>query len=104
MRNKKIGFIFQKYNLLPRISAVENVELPLRYSDDSSNIKNVLKKRLVSVGLADACCTNGVSFLRTATKGGYRAGIGLTSRQLFWQTSQTRQPGLEAGKKLWICF
>jgi len=51
-RNKRIGFIFQTFHLLPRTSALENVELPLLYSDRSS-IRGLGRKALESVGLAD---------------------------------------------------
>jgi len=51
VRSKKIGFVFQSYNLLPRMSALENVKLGLRYAGihDSS----LAKEALARVGLAD---------------------------------------------------
>jgi len=52
LRNKKIGFVFQSYNLLARTSALENVELPLIYSD-KINITMLAKDALIAVGLAD---------------------------------------------------
>lgn len=54
VRNKEIGFVFQTFNLLPRLSALENVALPLVYSGISK--KNRLEKAkavLSSVGLGD---------------------------------------------------
>jgi putative ABC transport system ATP-binding protein len=52
IRNKKIGFVFQNFNLLSRTSAQENVELPLLYSDVSTKErKSAALKALAQVGL-----------------------------------------------------
>jgi putative ABC transport system ATP-binding protein len=50
-RNKKIGFVFQAFNLLPRTSVIENVKLPLVYSDNKKNTDERAKLVLESVGL-----------------------------------------------------
>ncbi len=52
IRNKKIGFVFQSFNLLPRTTSLENVELPLLYSD-ARNIKHIALEALKEVGLLD---------------------------------------------------
>lgn len=53
VRNKKIGFVFQNYNLLPRANALQNVELPLRYSNDKSSLRDRSAAALEKVGLGD---------------------------------------------------
>lgn len=55
IRNEKIGFIFQSYNLLPRTSAIENVELPLLYNSKVSTEERRERsiKALEMVGLGD---------------------------------------------------
>ena len=54
MRNKEIGFIFQNFNLLPRLNAVQNVELPLVYSGTlAAERRERALKALDRVGLTD---------------------------------------------------
>jgi putative ABC transport system ATP-binding protein len=54
MRNKEIGFIFQNFNLLPRLNALQNVELPLIYSGAPAHErKERALKSLDRVGLSD---------------------------------------------------
>ncbi len=52
IRNQKVGFVFQSFNLLPRITALSNVMLPLRYSG-TNHMKDRATKALTEVGLVD---------------------------------------------------
>lgn len=59
LRNKKIGFVFQQFNLLRKTSALKNVELPLVYAGISSNDRQEqAKQELKKVGLGDRLFNN----------------------------------------------
>jgi len=54
IRNKEIGFVFQQFNLLPRLSALENVALPLVYAGIPKKIRNEMAEEVLrKVDLAD---------------------------------------------------
>ena len=53
VRNRKIGFVFQQFNLLARTSAFDNVMLPMSYSTNGKNKRETVKQALTKVGLAD---------------------------------------------------
>jgi len=53
IRNRKVGFIFQSFNLLPKTSSLDNVKLPALYSKNKNDTEERAKKLLERVGLKD---------------------------------------------------
>jgi putative ABC transport system ATP-binding protein len=53
VRNRKVGFVFQSFNLLSRLTALGNVELPLRYSGQTEGRRERARAALEAVGLSD---------------------------------------------------
>lgn len=73
LRNKEIGFIFQAFNLLPKTSVAENVELPLLYDDraDASNTERV------AVALAAVGMSHRATYLSSQLSGGEKQRVAI---------------------------
>lgn len=71
IRNERVGFVFQSFNLLPRTTVLENVELPLLYSKKKV-AKHAPEKALEAVGLADR-----MQFMSNQISGGQKQRVAI---------------------------
>jgi len=74
IRNKKIGFVFQSFNLLPRTSVYENTELPLLYDEDHLEISNEEK---ISKALEAVDMSHRTNYLSNQLSGGEKQRVAI---------------------------
>jgi len=72
IRNERIGFVFQSFNLLPRTSVLDNVILPLLYSSSKKNLEKRAKSALTAVGLEER-----MTFMSNQISGGQKQRVAI---------------------------
>lgn len=77
IRNKKIGFIFQTFNLLPRTTVYENVELPLLYAENNNNLGLSQKKEKIMRALRSVGIEHRVNHFSNQLSGGEKQRVAI---------------------------
>ena len=104
IRNEMLGFIFQQYNLLPKLNLMENVEVPLVYAGVSraerhKRAKEVLEK----VGLGDKLKTSPTSFPAASSSACPSPGLWCATRPSSWRTSPPALWTATPAARCWEC-
>ena len=104
IRNEMLGFIFQQYNLLPKLNLLENVEVPLVYAGiPRAERHRRAREVLEQVGLGDKLKNSPTSF-RAASSSAYPSrGRWCATRRSFWPTSPPARWTATPAARCWEC-
>ncbi|MEE1075923.1 MAG: ABC transporter ATP-binding protein [Acutalibacteraceae bacterium] len=105
IRNKGIGFVFQSFNLLPKQTALENVELPLLYG----NVKKKKRREIAKAALKKVGLEERMNFLPTQLSGGQKQRVAIaraiaTSPKILLADEPTGALDSQSGKQVMELF
>lgn len=105
IRNKKIGFVFQTYNLISRTSALKNVELPMLYAGIGKKERTERAKELLNmVGMENGCRTHRMSCQEDRSSAWPLQELWLMSRLSFWLNEPTGALDSKTGRMIMDIF